>query len=68
MAPTGAITGRVTDENGQPIGHARVSALAPRVENGRRYLTVCRHRTLRRSWKLSIVLASARSLLRCRKA
>jgi hypothetical protein len=39
MAPTGAITGRVTDENGQPIGHARVSVLAPRVENGRRYLT-----------------------------
>lgn len=40
MAPTGAITGKITDENGQPIGHARVSALAPRVENGRRYLTV----------------------------
>ena len=40
MAPTGAITGRVIDENGQPIGHARVSALVPRVENGRRFLTV----------------------------
>jgi hypothetical protein len=40
MAPTSAITGRVTDENGQPIGHARVSALVQRVENGRRYLTV----------------------------
>jgi hypothetical protein len=40
MAPTGAITGKVTDENGQPIGHARVSALVPRVEDGRRYLAV----------------------------
>jgi hypothetical protein len=40
MAPTGAITGKITDDNGQPVGHARVSALAPRVENGRRYLAV----------------------------
>ena len=40
MAPTGAITGRITDENGQPVGHARVSALVPRVENGRRYLAI----------------------------
>jgi protocatechuate 3,4-dioxygenase beta subunit len=40
MAPTVVITGKVTDENGQPIGHARVSALAARVENGRRYLAV----------------------------
>ena len=40
MAPTGTITGRITDANGQPLGHVRVSSLAPLVQNGRRYLTV----------------------------
>jgi hypothetical protein len=40
MAPTGAISGKITDESGQPIGHARVFALAPRVENGSRYLAI----------------------------
>jgi hypothetical protein len=39
MAPTGVITGKVLDENGQPLGHVRVSALAQIVQNGRRYLT-----------------------------
>jgi hypothetical protein len=40
MALTGTITGRVTDAEGQPMGHVRVSALSALVQNGRRYLTV----------------------------
>jgi hypothetical protein len=40
MAPTGAITGRVTDENGQPIGHAPCFRPGPTRRERRRYLTV----------------------------
>jgi hypothetical protein len=39
MAPTGVITGKVLDEDGQPVGHVRVTALGQIFQNGRRYLT-----------------------------
>jgi hypothetical protein len=39
MAPTGVISGKVLDEDGQPLGHIRVTALAQIFQNGRRYLT-----------------------------
>jgi hypothetical protein len=36
MTPTGAISGRVVDEDGQPIGHAVVYALAQEYRAGRK--------------------------------
>jgi Tetratricopeptide repeat/WD40-like Beta Propeller Repeat len=40
MAPTSVITGRVFDDNGEPMGHARVLALKLRYKEGRRILNV----------------------------
>jgi hypothetical protein len=40
MSPTGAITGRIYDRNGEPLGRAQVLALRTVYKNGRRTLTI----------------------------
>jgi len=40
MTPTGSITGRVVDEDGEPSGYAHVQALKAVYSSGRRTLTV----------------------------
>ncbi len=40
MSPTGAITGRIYDRTGEPLGKAQVLALRPIYKNGRRTLTI----------------------------
>ena len=40
MSLTGAITGRIYDRNGEPLGKAQVLALRPVYKNGRRTLTI----------------------------
>lgn len=40
MMPTGAISGRVYDRDGEPLGRAQVQALRPVFRDGRRALTI----------------------------
>ena len=40
MSPTGAISGRVYDRDGEPVGKAQVLALRPIYKNGHRSLTI----------------------------
>jgi len=40
MAPTSAITGRITDRDGEALGHARVQAMELYYENGERRLYI----------------------------
>jgi protocatechuate 3,4-dioxygenase beta subunit len=40
MPPTGAISGRVYDKNGEPVGKAQVAAMRQVYKNGRRGLTI----------------------------
>jgi protocatechuate 3,4-dioxygenase beta subunit len=40
MSPTGSISGRVYDRNGEPLGKAQVLALRPVYKNGRRTMTI----------------------------
>src|SRR6185436_12312646 len=40
MSPTGSISGRIYDGDGEPIGKAQVFALRPVYKNGRRTMTV----------------------------
>src|SRR5215471_16596998 len=40
MSPTGAISGRVYDKNGEPVGKAQVAAMRQVYKNGRRSLTI----------------------------
>lgn len=40
MAPVGAITGRVVDENGRPVGHAAVLALSPMYREDQQILNI----------------------------
>jgi len=40
MAPTSAINGRITDRDGDPVGHARVQAMELYYENGERRLYI----------------------------
>jgi protocatechuate 3,4-dioxygenase beta subunit len=40
MSPTGAISGRVYDKDGEPLGNAQVMALRAVYKNGRRALTI----------------------------
>ncbi len=40
MAPTSAISGRISDRDGEPIGHARVQAMEVYYENGERRLYI----------------------------
>jgi protocatechuate 3,4-dioxygenase beta subunit len=40
MAPTSAISGRIIDRDGEPIGHARVQAMELYYENGERRLYI----------------------------
>ena len=40
MTPTGAISGRVYDRDGEPLGKAQVLALRPVYKNGRRTMTI----------------------------
>src|SRR5206468_3397974 len=40
MAPTGSISGRVYDRDGDPLENAQVMALRPVYKNGRRTLTI----------------------------
>jgi len=40
MAPTSAISGRITDRDGEPVGHARVQAMELYYENGERRLYI----------------------------
>lgn len=40
MAPTSAISGRVKDRDGEPVGHARVQAMELYYENGERRLYI----------------------------
>jgi protocatechuate 3,4-dioxygenase beta subunit len=40
LSPTGSISGRVYDRNGEPVGRAQVQALQPVYKNGHRKLTI----------------------------
>jgi len=40
MAPTSAISGRIVDRDGEPVGHARVQAMELYYENGERRLYI----------------------------
>jgi 5-hydroxyisourate hydrolase-like protein (transthyretin family) len=40
MAPTSAISGHITDRDGEPVGHARVQAMELYYENGERRLYI----------------------------
>ena len=40
MSPTGAISGRIYDRDGEPLAKAQVFALRPAFKNGRRTLTI----------------------------
>jgi protocatechuate 3,4-dioxygenase beta subunit len=40
MSPTGSISGRIYDKNGEPVGKAQVMALRQVYKNGRRTLTI----------------------------
>ena len=40
MAPTSAISGRIIDRDGEPVGHARVQAMELYYENGERRLYI----------------------------
>ena len=40
MAPTSAISGQITDRDGEPVGHARVQAMELYYENGERRLYI----------------------------
>jgi len=40
MAPTSAISGRITDRDGEPVGHARVQAMELYYERGERHLYI----------------------------
>src|SRR5262245_23866535 len=40
MSPTGSISGRVYDREGDPVAHAQVNALRPIYRDGRRVLTI----------------------------
>src|SRR5262245_23502613 len=40
MSPTGAISGRIYDRDGEPLAKAQVFALRPAYKNGRRTLTI----------------------------
>ena len=40
MPPTGAISGRIYDRNGEPLGKAQVLALRPLYKDGRRTMTI----------------------------
>lgn len=40
MSPTGSISGRVFDKNGDPLGNAQVTAMRQVFKNGRRTLTI----------------------------
>ena len=40
MSPTGSISGRVYDRDGEPLGNAQVMAMRPDYKNGRRTLTI----------------------------
>jgi protocatechuate 3,4-dioxygenase beta subunit len=40
MSPTGAISGRVYDKDGEPLGNAQVAAMRAVYKNGRRTLTI----------------------------
>jgi len=40
MAPTSGISGRITDRDGEPVGHARVQAMELYYENGERRLYI----------------------------
>jgi protocatechuate 3,4-dioxygenase beta subunit len=40
MAPTSAISGRITDRDGEPVGHARVQAMELFYEHGERRLYI----------------------------
>src|SRR5215510_4141890 len=42
MSPTGSISGRVYDKNGEPLGNAQVMAMRPVYKDGRRALTIVR--------------------------
>jgi len=40
LFPTGSVSGRVYDRNGEPVGRAQVQALQPVYKNGHRKLTI----------------------------
>src|SRR5205814_6834271 len=40
MTPTGCISGRVYDADGEPLGKAQVQAMRPVYKNGQRVLTI----------------------------